>query len=77
MDIQPPPAIYLPYNGPMVVVRKLPMEVRTICHGLGLREIGVLGCAMWTEGGCLIVIPKNDDGSVRWHEEAHCAGWRH
>lgn len=72
-----PPAIYLPYDGPLIAIKRRTMEVRTICYGLGLREFGALGCQLWAEGGCLIVIPIDDDGSIKRHEEAHCNGWRH
>lgn len=72
-----PPAEYLPYDGSLVVLERAPMQVRAICRALGIVAFAVLGCQVWGAGGCLIVVPTNDDGSVRRHEEAHCNGWRH
>lgn len=77
IDIQQPPAEYLPYDGPVIELR-LPMQrVKTICYVLGVRGIEVKGCGTFAPGGCLIVYPIEDDGAIREHELAHCNGWRH
>ena len=67
---------YLPYDGPLIELRLLPQQVIAVCRGLGAKG-APLGCQIWGNGGCLIVVPKHDDGTIRNHELAHCNGWKH
>lgn len=70
------PDAYLPYDGPLIELRLPPERAIGVCRALGAQH-GALACQIWGNGGCLIVIPNTDDGTLRKHEMAHCNGWRH
>lgn len=74
IDIQQPPAEYLPYDGPVVELRLSLQRVKTICYVMGVRGNDIRGCAGMLPGGCLIVFAYEAD---REHELAHCNGWKH
>lgn len=87
MDIQEPPAIMLPYDGPMIEIRLPLQRVKTVCYAFGVRGEAnqfLMGCSTFRDGGCLLIIPeieprvsKERQQQIRDHELAHCNGWRH
>jgi hypothetical protein len=79
LDIQQPPAEYLPYDGPLVEVLRPLWQVQALCRDLGVKDAGTIyGCQLWPFGGCLIIIADLPERKqIEEHEKAHCNGWRH
>jgi hypothetical protein len=84
IDVVPPARWDFPYDGPGIVLELPRAKVNAVCRVLGVDEKPsrqVWGCAMWANGGCLIILPRIDDivsvadqAAIRRHEEAHCNG---
>lgn len=79
-DRWPPPGRYAQeYRGALIEHRLPPEQVPAACE----RLIGLnanLGCALWGNGFCTIVIIDHEHrntkpAAVREHELGHCNGW--
>lgn len=79
----PPPLWDAPFTASLIEIQRPLPRVGAICRELGLRAPGIVyGCALWANGGCVIVIPRVDAAvseaeqqAIRRHETAHCNGW--
>jgi hypothetical protein len=76
----PPEQFDRPYQGELFIVERQIADVHGACGGVGPR---MFACSMPIKGGCLIVLPKVEDGWITKeqqerllrHETGHCNGW--